>query len=286
MTAIADMTGGRYFRARDTDRVRGDLQHLGRSSSPQSPTSAASGRSPSSSIGRSAPPSCWPSARHSRRFAATRWQWSRAASLAATRAGSSMAEFHFLRPLWLALLPVGAWLIWQLLRGRADSGGWRNVVDAELAAVRARRARSAARQPPGADRGARRVARRRRRARGPGVGAVAGARVSFRRGARRRSRFVALDGRRRRGALAARAREAEAARLARAPRGRADGARRILDARVHRDAADHRYAHDLLTRQRSRHEHHADAGRQHRRRVSSARRRCSRRPGSAAATSC
>jgi Ca-activated chloride channel family protein len=43
-----------------------------------------------------------------------------------------VADFHFLRPLWLLLLPVGAWLIWQLLRGRADSGGWRSVVDASL----------------------------------------------------------------------------------------------------------------------------------------------------------
>jgi len=43
-----------------------------------------------------------------------------------------MSELHLLRPLWLLLLPVGAWLIWQLLRGRADSGGWRSVVDANL----------------------------------------------------------------------------------------------------------------------------------------------------------
>ncbi|HUQ52422.1 MAG TPA: VWA domain-containing protein [Gammaproteobacteria bacterium] len=43
-----------------------------------------------------------------------------------------MAEFHFLRPYWLLLAPVGAWLIWQLLRGRADGGGWRTVVDASL----------------------------------------------------------------------------------------------------------------------------------------------------------
>ncbi len=45
-----------------------------------------------------------------------------------------MAEFHFLRPLWFLLLPVGAWLIWQLLRGRADEGGWRRVVEAKLRA--------------------------------------------------------------------------------------------------------------------------------------------------------
>lgn len=43
-----------------------------------------------------------------------------------------MAEFHFLRPLWLVLLPVGFWLVWQLLRGRAESGGWRGFVDPRL----------------------------------------------------------------------------------------------------------------------------------------------------------
>ena len=43
-----------------------------------------------------------------------------------------MAEFHFLRPLWLLLLPIGAWLIWQLLRGRSDGGGWRAIVDSRL----------------------------------------------------------------------------------------------------------------------------------------------------------
>ena len=43
-----------------------------------------------------------------------------------------MAEFHFLRPLWLLLAPVGVWLIWQLLRGRADVGGWRSVVEPTL----------------------------------------------------------------------------------------------------------------------------------------------------------
>jgi Ca-activated chloride channel family protein len=43
-----------------------------------------------------------------------------------------MAEFHFLRPWWLVLLPVGVWLIWQLLRGRGEGGGWRGLVDAAL----------------------------------------------------------------------------------------------------------------------------------------------------------
>ncbi|HVS25667.1 MAG TPA: VWA domain-containing protein [Gammaproteobacteria bacterium] len=43
-----------------------------------------------------------------------------------------MADFHFLRPWWLALLPVAVWLIWQLVRGAAEGGGWRALVDAPL----------------------------------------------------------------------------------------------------------------------------------------------------------
>jgi Ca-activated chloride channel family protein len=45
-----------------------------------------------------------------------------------------MGELHFLRPWWLAALPVLVWLVWQLLRSRAESGGWRAVVDAPLRA--------------------------------------------------------------------------------------------------------------------------------------------------------
>jgi Ca-activated chloride channel family protein len=45
-----------------------------------------------------------------------------------------MGDFHFLRPWWLALLPVAIWLIWQVLRGRSEGGGWRALVDAPLRA--------------------------------------------------------------------------------------------------------------------------------------------------------
>jgi len=45
-----------------------------------------------------------------------------------------MADFHFLRPWWLAALPIGVWLIWRLLRGRADGSGWSSVVDFALRA--------------------------------------------------------------------------------------------------------------------------------------------------------
>ncbi len=43
-----------------------------------------------------------------------------------------MAEFHFLRPLWLLLLPPGAWLIWRFTRGNATAGRWQAWVDEAL----------------------------------------------------------------------------------------------------------------------------------------------------------
>src|SRR5690606_38040634 len=46
--------------------------------------------------------------------------------------GRRMAELHFLRPWWLLALPVGAALLWWLLRGRSVGSGWRNVVDPSL----------------------------------------------------------------------------------------------------------------------------------------------------------
>ena len=45
-----------------------------------------------------------------------------------------MGDFHFLRPWWFALLPVGLWLIWRYFRGRRDVGGWRTLVDPALRA--------------------------------------------------------------------------------------------------------------------------------------------------------
>lgn len=43
-----------------------------------------------------------------------------------------MDEFHFLRPWWLAALPVALWLVWMCLGGRDARGGWLKVVDAAL----------------------------------------------------------------------------------------------------------------------------------------------------------
>ena len=43
-----------------------------------------------------------------------------------------MAEFHFVRPFWLLLLPVGIWLVWCLARGSANAGRWRTWVDDAL----------------------------------------------------------------------------------------------------------------------------------------------------------
>ena len=43
-----------------------------------------------------------------------------------------MADFHFLRPLWLLALPFGVLLILKLFRLQASGGGWRRVVDRSL----------------------------------------------------------------------------------------------------------------------------------------------------------
>ena len=43
-----------------------------------------------------------------------------------------MAEFHFLRPLWLPLLPLGIWLIWRFTRGNSTAGRWQAWVDEAL----------------------------------------------------------------------------------------------------------------------------------------------------------
>ena len=44
-----------------------------------------------------------------------------------------MADFHFLRPWWLAALPIGIWLIWRLFWAEPGrKSGWRAVVDEAL----------------------------------------------------------------------------------------------------------------------------------------------------------
>ena len=45
---------------------------------------------------------------------------------------AALADFHFLRPLWLALL-LAIPLFWLLRhRGRADAGAWRSAIDPHL----------------------------------------------------------------------------------------------------------------------------------------------------------
>lgn len=43
-----------------------------------------------------------------------------------------MAEFHFLRPFWLALLPLAIWAAWRVGTGQGGKSGWRAVVDKAL----------------------------------------------------------------------------------------------------------------------------------------------------------
>lgn len=40
-----------------------------------------------------------------------------------------MSEFHFLRPLWLLLVPLALWITWRTASGRGGHGGWRRHVD-------------------------------------------------------------------------------------------------------------------------------------------------------------
>ena len=43
-----------------------------------------------------------------------------------------MAEFHFLRPIWLILFPMGVWFIWKLTRTGGSLGRWQAFVDEAL----------------------------------------------------------------------------------------------------------------------------------------------------------
>ena len=43
-----------------------------------------------------------------------------------------MEDFHFLRPLWLLVLPAGLGLVWAYARRLRSGERWRDVCDAEL----------------------------------------------------------------------------------------------------------------------------------------------------------
>jgi Ca-activated chloride channel homolog len=43
-----------------------------------------------------------------------------------------MSEFHFLRPLWLLVLPIAVWAAWRVGTGQGGRSGWRAVVDKAL----------------------------------------------------------------------------------------------------------------------------------------------------------
>src|SRR3954466_12924672 len=102
------------------------------SSGPPPPPSEGSGPSQSFSTGRSARRSCLRSPRRSapwRRFGGRRAPRPLRCAVRAV-----MGEVYFFRALWVALLPVAIWLIWQVVRGRSAGGGWRALVDPKLRA--------------------------------------------------------------------------------------------------------------------------------------------------------
>ena len=45
---------------------------------------------------------------------------------------SALDTFHFLRPVWLLLIPLGWLLAWWLRRAGGALQAWRQIVDAEL----------------------------------------------------------------------------------------------------------------------------------------------------------
>ena len=45
---------------------------------------------------------------------------------------NSWSDFHFLRPLWLAALPVGVWFCWYVWRRMQQGGSWRTACDPSL----------------------------------------------------------------------------------------------------------------------------------------------------------
>lgn len=45
---------------------------------------------------------------------------------------SFLGDFHFIRPAWLLLVPVAAWLWWRLRQFQDPLRGWRAVMDEKL----------------------------------------------------------------------------------------------------------------------------------------------------------
>ena len=43
-----------------------------------------------------------------------------------------LADFHFLRPAWLAALPAGAWFSWYVWQRLREGGSWRIACDPAL----------------------------------------------------------------------------------------------------------------------------------------------------------
>src|SRR5690606_14840452 len=111
LARIAGMTGGKAFRARDTEDLAGIYAEIDRIAPRRAPGAPAAG---------------------ALSVAAGRRARLRVAVAARAQAGGGMSALHFLRPEWLWLLLALPPLAWWLRRDAARTGPWPREVDAHL----------------------------------------------------------------------------------------------------------------------------------------------------------
>ena len=127
---MAEATGGRYFRARNSDeladvyRTIDQLEPVADTKQSLRPVDELYWMPLAASVAATALAFLLPGWRMR---ALRRWRFARGQTHE-----RAFADFHFLRPLWLLLL-LAAPAFWLLRhRGRADAGAWRNAIDPHL----------------------------------------------------------------------------------------------------------------------------------------------------------
>ena len=124
---MAEATGGRYFRARNSDeladiyRTIDQLEPVADTKQSLRPVDELYWMPLAAALGASALAFLRAGLAHARADGGRAGE--------GARMSRAFADFHFLRPLWLLLL-LAVPLFWLLRhRGRADAGAWRNAID-------------------------------------------------------------------------------------------------------------------------------------------------------------